>query len=221
MSRAIRAGLKTMRCSAIFMLIFMFAVSTVTAQPIKDRLKEQRDGQSPIKSLANNHIQSTQNSFQVETEDRYLRLMVKVTVKSKVEILQALETQSKSVRQNYPISNYIYELTKGEETVAADFLPHDPFIESGFSDPYNNEGHKISRSKTATIIVNVPYSEIGNLTQGKIGLRLYTVSGNTMPEQLDASTLQGLKTENRLKIEVEFSPKQFGSAVRKSQPFIK
>lgn len=161
----------------------------------------------------------TETIPQPQAEPGYRRLLIRITEGGSSEVINSQTI--KGVRQTGPPPNadYLYEVV-GEQgnALAVEFLPRDPFIESGFPDPNENKGHKISRIKTTTITVEVPVKDT-RTDDNNLGIRLFKFRPDSMDEinkikQLNPAILNELKIHNQLEKEVDLPARKLTPMIR-------
>jgi len=146
--------------------------------------------------------------------ESYIQMIIKVRKNGDSEVIKATEVQGSLIPRTEPVSNYIYEITSGAQTLSAEFLPEDPFVIRGFHDPNVNQGELLREVESATIIVKMPKTDLLDSPQNRINLRLYQIRPGTNIERLDAATLNRLKTQRSLTPQVNFTADKLGPAIR-------
>jgi hypothetical protein len=139
----------------------------------------------------------------------YLNLAMKVKEDGGSLLLKMGEDSGADIGRNESSSNFVFEVTRGSQTVGAGVLPEDPFVVRGFADRNNNQGEMRSRSKSATIVVKVPGLDLSEATTDNVGLRFYKVrlGGpiNSDTTKIDVTTLNRLKEQGLVDKKFEIS----------------
>lgn len=110
--------------------------------------------------------------------DGHVHLVIRLTNAGEVTVLSATELAGQAVLRPPQMSRFGYEVTRGNETVAVEALPEDPFVVRSFPDPVGGRGHHFDRANEATIAVKVPsmsVSLLGDAAQA-VGLRVYELA---------------------------------------------
>lgn len=175
---------------------------------------EMKSNRAVIENPQQNSSSRTAAPQGTPPRESYIQMVIKVRKKGESEVIKATEVQGRLIPRTDPVSNYIYEITSGQQTLSAEFLPEDPFVTRGFPDPNMNRGEFLGEAESATIVVKMPKSDLLDRPENKIDLRLYQIRQGTNIARLDASTLNRLKTQRRLTPQVTFSADKLGPAIR-------
>lgn len=189
-----------------------------------DESKESEMSSAYYESGQQNHIAETRtaddNTNTQSSEDQeparssYLHLVVRISEKGGFEILKASEISGKVILRKQPTSNFLYEVTSGQRTLAVETLPEDPFVVRGFSDPDGQLGHKFERTEAATIVLKVPNLNLEQASRNAINVRLYEAQPGQLTERITPSTVQNLKERNLFKTQIEFPADQVNTQIR-------
>jgi IgA Peptidase M64 len=145
----------------------------------------------------------------------YLNMVIRIGKNQKVAVLKATELQGNPIASQQGSPSYFLAFNKDSEPSYADFLPENPYLVRGFADPKHPEkGENISFATTATIIVNVPKTDIASATQN-LGFQLYSANPgtvNVVPSESNEE-LRSLLQKPGVKMELNISPSDLGVAV--------
>jgi len=143
----------------------------------------------------------------------YLNMVIRIGNNQKVSVLKATELQGNPVASQQGSPSYFLAFNKDSEPSYADFLPENPYVVRGFTDPNHPEkGENISFADAATIIVNVPKTNIASATQN-LGLQLYSVDPGTVGVISSNEELRTLLKKQGVKMELNISPNDLSVAV--------
>ena len=153
---------------------------------------------------------------QVNEPRIYLNLELKISENGSFAVMRAAELPGNVRLNSVPTSDYIYEVSNGQQTVAAAFLRDDPFALRGFADPSTPQGEKTGRQATTTIIVNIPDFGLSMLDKCKLGFRLYRLRSGVKVDRMDADTLLRLREGGRLTSIMSVPASKFTEALKKA-----
>jgi hypothetical protein len=140
--------------------------------------------------------------------------MIKVKRDGPSEIIKADEVQGRMILHTEATSDFIYELRRDSATLAAEFLPEDPFVVRGFADPNDNRGEYVTLADSAIITVKLPKAALTDASNNRINLHLYKLQANTVIDRLDLQTLNRLKSQRRLTLQLSVPSGRLGPAIR-------
>src|SRR6202035_272986 len=113
---------------------------------------------------------------------KYVNMVVRIRSNNSVAVEKANEVTGQLVLAPQASPAYFAEFTRGGQPSIANLLVEDPYIVRGFVDPKRKEkGESISRATSATIILNVPRTNLESATH-TLGLQLYRVKPGTMAD---------------------------------------
>lgn len=152
----------------------------------------------------------------VKAEASHLHLVVHVTATGQAEVIRATEVPGEVVLHNEPTGHFIYEVARGNDTLAVQAIPN-PFEHRSFpaeAGPLKGHGHHIDEAKEADIVVKVPNTTLPNAAS--LHLRLYKIKPGGRPiEKIDAATLNALKRANGLETHFELAPEKVAPQIKK------
>jgi hypothetical protein len=149
---------------------------------------------------------------------RYVNMVVKIGSDNSVVVEKASEVTGQLVLAPQAAPAYFAEFTRGNQPSIANLLVEDPYIVRGFVDPEHKEhGEAISHAKSATIILNVPRTNLESATHN-LGFQLYRVKPGTMvgvtPFQLmDFKSVMAGAAKDSVKKVIELDPSALGKQV--------
>ncbi|HLL73824.1 MAG TPA: hypothetical protein VK421_00890 [Pyrinomonadaceae bacterium] len=145
----------------------------------------------------------------------YLNLELKISEGGSFSVVRAAELPGYVRLNSVPTSDYIYEVSNGQQTVAA-FLRDDPFTLRGFADPSSPQGEKSGRQQTTTIIVNIPNFGLSMLEKCNLGFRLYRLRLGVKVDRIDADALLRLREGGQLTPVMSVPASKFTEALKKA-----
>ncbi len=169
-------------------------------------LSAQRNDQAP----AGKQRKEGKNAAAAES---FLNVVLRIKPDAPAEVLKATEVSGKLISRGEAVSDFIYEITRDNRTLMVGFLPEDPFLVRGFEDPAHKRGENLGQGKSATIVFNVPETDMASATQGRIGFRYYKVQSGTEVDAISPTVLNELKERHRLTTEFDLSPHQLALAI--------
>lgn len=180
-----------------------------TAQPLGRGMK-------PVTEKRGRACAQQSDAAQANERRTYLNLELKINKDGSVEVTRAAELPG-SVRLNSaPTSDYIYEVSSGQQTLAVAFLRDDPFTVRGFADPSFPQGEKIDRQETATVIINVPAFSLSMLEKCKLTLRLYRLRPGVNVDRMDADAFPRLREAGDLTPVLSVPAPKLTEAIKKA-----
>ena len=147
--------------------------------------------------------------------ETYLNLIITLHENGIPTLLKATQVSGKLIMRQGPSSSYIYEITRDGDTLAVGFLPEDPFLVRGFTKPDRPETENVGHSESATIILNVPHTDMEAATKGRIGLRFYKLRHGSQFQRIDPATLKRLVAEGTVALEAELPGGILSSDIKK------
>jgi hypothetical protein len=147
-----------------------------------------------------------------------MNLVLRVSKSGPAQVLKATEVKGSVIPRKQPNPAYFFAITKNNKPSSAEFLPEDPFLVRGFIDPAHKEkGEKLMHAESATIIVNVPKTDIA--AAHSLGLQLYSIAPNAVgsfpaidPEDAKSIKLE-LQGQRGIKKELDLPKGTLGQAV--------
>jgi hypothetical protein len=156
-------------------------------------------------------------------DGKFMNIVVRIGKNQPASILKATEVTGRLVSSQQAAPPYFFAFNKNATTNYADFVPEDPYLVRGFADPEHPEqGEKLIEADAATIIVNIPRTDIASATHD-LGMQLYKV-GPVAIEQFKTLRSPDLAAVNRLihsqgvTKELDLSKAALGSAIQAVGP---
>lgn len=151
-----------------------------------------------------------------QPQPTYLNLAMKVSEDGATRLVKVQEIAGGQMTTAMSSSDFVYEVTRGNQTVKAGSLAEDPFVMRGFVDPNHNQGEMRGLSKSATIIIRIPNLSISDAAENDLGLRFYRLRSEdrTMPAVINPQTFLQLKEQNLLDKKFTISPDKLKTAAR-------
>lgn len=146
----------------------------------------------------------------------HLHLVLRITEAGATEVLSAVEIEGDALISDEPTGDFVYEVTEDGKTLAVQAIP-DPFELRSFSGPEGTpqEGHYLSRAKTATITVKVPNAKLAAPSLNKFVIQLYKVKPGEPLEKINPAVLYRLKQEKRLELRVNITGSKLAPQILK------
>jgi hypothetical protein len=152
-------------------------------------------------------------------DGKFMNIVVRISKNGEPLIAKATEITGRLVSSQQAAPPFFFAFSKDASTNYADFVPEDPYLVRGFADPKHPEqGEKLIEADSATIIVNVPRTDIASATHD-LGMQLYKV-GPAAIAQLkmvrgpDAAAVNKLIHSEGVTKELDLSKAALGSAIR-------
>lgn len=153
---------------------------------------------------------------QVNEPRTYLNLELKISKGGSFAVMRVAELPGNVRLNTVPTSDYIYEVSDGQQTVAAAFLRDDPFALRGFAGPSSPQGEKAGQQGTTTIIVNIPDFGLSMLEKCKLGFRLYKLRPGIIADRMDAVAFRRLREGGQLTSVLSIPASKFTEAIKKA-----
>lgn len=152
-------------------------------------------------------------------EGKFMNVVVRIDKNQAASILKATEVTGRLVSSHQAAPPYFFAFNKDATTNYTDFVPEDPYLVRGFADPKHPEqGEKLIEADAATIIVNIPRTDIASATHD-LGMQLYKV-GPVATEQFktlrspDSAAVNRLIHSQGVTKELDLSRAALGSAIQ-------
>jgi hypothetical protein len=156
-------------------------------------------------------------------EGKFVNIVVRISRNQEPSIVKATEVTGRLVSSQQAAPPYFFTFSKDATTNYADFVPEDPYLVRGFADPEHPEkGEKLIQADSATIIVNVPRTDIASATHD-LGMQLYKVGPVAMgqyktPRSSDLALVDRLMHSQGVTKELDLSKAALGSAIQAVEP---
>lgn len=145
------------------------------------------------------------------TGEKHLQIVLQVTEDGAFEVVSASEVPGPATLTDEPLGEFVYEVSEGSRTLAAQALP-DPFEMRSFSeDP--NQGHHFERAKVATIIVKVPQVTLESPLES-LSIKLLRVKPGGAVDRMNVEELDRLKQSNRIQTVVSIPAEKLAPQIR-------
>ena len=144
--------------------------------------------------------------------DTFLNFVIKLRDNGSSEVVQAKEVPGKVILRHDRVSDYFYEVTREGKTFAVGFLPEDPFVTRAFRDN-ERQGEQRRRADTATIVVNVPQTELTVAKSGKLGIRVYKIDNRVGVDEISPAEFEKLRSEGQITLKFEITGTELSRAV--------
>ncbi|MGB2678395.1 MAG: M64 family metallopeptidase [Candidatus Acidiferrum sp.] len=153
----------------------------------------------------------------------YVNMVMRISKDKPPQILRATQLSGRVISRSNSIPSYLFAFTKKGRPSYVQYLPDNPFTVRGFIDPKHPErGEKLLESETATVIVNVPNTDMSSATRD-LGLQVFSVSPAGMDafarsESIDVDLLlRKLKNNKAISMKTDFPASELGQAVKSIQ----
>lgn len=144
----------------------------------------------------------------------FLVLVLRITRDGESEILSATEMVGAPQFSDQALSDFVFEIIDGDETLGTQALPGDPFEAHSFGGgPGSPEGHHFERLDETTVTVRVPKRSLDSALDG-LSLNLYQLKAGPEVKAFSPSALQDLKRDRRLRLVTSISGAEIGAYVR-------
>jgi hypothetical protein len=153
----------------------------------------------------------------------YVSMTVRISKDNPLQVLRATQLSGRVISRSNSVPAYLFAFTKKERPSYVQYLPDNPFIVRGFVDPRHPErGEKLLESDSATVIVNVPNTDMSSATRD-LGLQVFSVS----PAGMDAfarggsidvnALLTKLRSAKAVSLKSDLPASKLGKAVQSVQ----
>ncbi len=147
-------------------------------------------------------------------ERSYLTVVLELSKDGSFKVVKATRIFGEVILRDVQTSDFIYEATSGEMTLAVAFFPEDPFLVRAFGEPESANEVTI-QANSATVVVNIPL-EHGSLAEiGKLRLNIFKLLPGTNVDKINPSVFAKLKAQKRLVPISDLSSKTFGRLISK------
>jgi hypothetical protein len=153
----------------------------------------------------------------------YVNLVMRISKDKPPQILRATQLSGRVISLSNSIPSYLFAFTKKDRPGYVQYLPDNPFTVRGFVDPRHPEkGEKLLESEAATVIVNVPDTDMSSATKdlglqvfsvNSVGMKSFTGSGSINFDAL----LAKLKKSNGVTMKAELPAAQLSLEVKSIQ----
>jgi len=158
-----------------------------------------------------------------EAQTTYVSMIMRISKDKPPQVLRATQLNGRVVSRSNSIPSYLFAFTKKNRPSYVQYLPDNPFTVRGFVDPKHPErGEKLLESNAATVIVNVPNTDMSSATRD-LGLQVFSVN----PAGMDAFARSGsidvnalltkLKNNKTISLKTDFPASKLGQAVQSIQ----
>jgi len=182
----------------------------------RPRLKDsdyQCDRTDPRKQLSEDRTRT--DSFQRSDISRnsYLNLVIELRSDRSFKVIKAGEIAGQLILPDYPLSNFVYEVTSDRGTLVVGFFAEDPFTIRGFADQ-QTANETSTEGKSATIVINIPLTGVTSAVISKLHVRIIKLVSEPGTEMTSADLKQLLEKKKALLL-YDLAAKKLGPAIRK------
>jgi len=169
------------------------------------------NGEHKFCSVCKDILQNTFSNFRkapsiVKVSEKFFtQIEIKLTANSaEVMRVQDFSTEFDENPVLSASSNYVFELSRGNETPIVGSLAQDPFARRAFPDPNNNRGERLPDAVEATVVLRVPTVKKIDFNKDNLNLKLYKVkieklSNETLLKDIGPQELNILKKDQLIK----------------------
>jgi hypothetical protein len=147
-------------------------------------------------------------------ERSYLNVVVDLKKDGSFEVVKATRVFGEVILRDFQTSDFIYQATIGETTLAVAFFPEDPFLVRALGDP-QNPSENTTEAKAAVIVVNIPLEHRSLSAISKLRLKIFKLLPGTNVEKIDPCVFAELKAQKRLVLIRDLASKPFGRSISK------
>jgi hypothetical protein len=147
-------------------------------------------------------------------ERYYLNVVIELSKDGSFKVVKATRIFGEVILRDFQTSDFIYEATSGEMTLAVAFLPEDPFLVRALGESESAK-ESTTQANSATIVVNLPL-EHGSLAEiRKLHLKIFKLLPGTNVDKINPSVFAELKAQKRLVLISDLPSKTFGRLISK------
>ena len=147
-------------------------------------------------------------------ERSYLNVVVDLKKDGSFEVVKATRVFGEVILRDFQTSDFIYQATIGETTIAVAFFPEDPFLVRALGDPQNSS-ENTTQANSAVIVVNIPLERRSLTAISKLRLKIFKLLPGTNVDKIDPCVFAQLKVKKRLVMIRDLSSKTFGRSISK------
>jgi hypothetical protein len=136
--------------------------------------------------------------------EAFLNLTIRLHEDGTSEILRATQVEGRLIERKLPVTNYVYEIIKNGKVFAVGFLPDGSFSWRSIK-PLEGGNEKTGKTKSATISLYVPNTNLNSAKQGKIGLRIYKIQLGVELETINPGLLKKLLADQKASKQFDLS----------------
>jgi hypothetical protein len=149
------------------------------------------------------------------TAGAHLQVVLQLSESGGAEVVKVSELPGAAVLSDAPIGNYVYEVTKGGKTIAAESSV-DPFELRSYPPPGNpTQGHHVQRARTALLVVKVPATRLADADLDRLSIRFHRIVGKQRLEAMNPGALAQLQQSGILDKRWEMSGSQLASVLQR------
>jgi hypothetical protein len=143
----------------------------------------------------------------------YLNLVIELRSDRSFKVIKAGQIAGQLILPDYPVSNFVYEVTNDHRTLVIGSFPDDPFTVRGLADR-DKAKETSAEGKSATVVINVPLSEVTRDAIDKLHVRIVKLLLDTGTE-VTSTVIKQLLEQKKALLLYDLPPSKLAPAIRK------